>query len=133
MNMKDTILKMPAWKAAICVLLLMLGIGVIFETILVHTVFHLFDRVLLKMDAEKKDDIADLDSISQQEQQGFCEKYQHLLEEKSRLANRTLQEKEAPDVDLWFMQDHENQINNAIKQHHLNLALCKKKLKSKSV
>ncbi len=64
MSMKDTILAMPAWKAVVCTILLILCIGVVTETILVHTVFHFFDRVIFKMESEQKQDIDDLNSIA---------------------------------------------------------------------
>jgi hypothetical protein len=130
--MRETILKMPVWKAAICVFILMFGTGVVFEVILVHTIFHFFDRILFKMEVQKQEDIDDMDDIAKSEQRDYCEKYQLLLEEKARLAKRTSEEKESPDMDYWFMQDHERQIQFAIAHHQLNLTRCLKTLNQKA-
>ncbi len=129
MNIKKNILKMPAWKAFICLILIMFGLGVVLEEILSHTVFHVFDRMILKMENEKIADSNDMDDISKSEQQENCKKYQWLLEEKADLRKRETQGQKASDIDYWSMQLHEKDINFAIEHHQLNLAQCEKSLK----
>lgn len=132
MNIKENILKTPAWKAFVCLILIMFSLGVVLEEILSHTVFHVFDRMILKMENEKIADLNDMDDISKSEQQENCKKYQWLLEEKASLQKRPPRDKNQPDVDYWFMQDHERAINFAIEHHQLNLDQCKKSLKGQT-
>lgn len=129
MNMREKILKMPVWKALICLILIMFSLGIVFEEILSHTVFHVFDRMILKMENEKNADLDDMDDIGKSEQQENCKKYQWLLEEKADLRKREMEGQRASDMDYWTMQLHEYDINFSIEHHRLNLAQCKKSLK----
>ncbi len=129
MNIKENVLKMPAWKALICLILIIFSMGIAFEEILSHTVFHVLDRMILKMENEKNDDLKDMDDISKSEQQENCKKYQWLLEEKAELQKQAIQGHRAADMDYWTMQLHEEDINFAMEHHQLNLAQCMKSLK----
>lgn len=64
MSMKRKILNMPAWKAMLCVLFLLFSFGVMFEEVLAHTIFHMFDRVITSMEIQKIEDLADLNDTS---------------------------------------------------------------------
>ena len=132
MNIKENILKMPAWKAFVCLILIMFSLGIVLEEILSHTVFRVFDRMLLKMENEKTADLNDMDDISKSEQHENCKKYQWLLEEKTDLRRRAAKGQRAADMDYWSMQLHEKDINFAIEHHQLNLAQCKKSLKGQT-
>lgn len=128
-NLKESILNMPTWKAGICILLIMFGMSAIFEIILSHTIFHVFDRMIVKFEKQNKEDIEDLDDIAKSEQIEYCDKYKWLQEEKAFL------EKSDPatpgySFDKNTIQIHEQDINFAIKQHHFNLRKCEEKLKS---
>jgi len=129
MNIKENILKMPAWKALICLILIIFSMGIAFEEILSHTVFRVLDRMILKMENEKTDDIKDMDDISKSEQQENCKKYQWLSEEKAELQKQANQGQRAADMDYWTMQLHEKDIDFAIEHHQLDLTQCKKLLK----
>ena len=91
-NLKETILKMPAWKAFVFILFIVFGMSVTFEVILSHTIFHVFDRALAKFESDKKADLVDLDDMDKSEQRDFCDKYKLLIEEKEDLAKRSSDE-----------------------------------------
>jgi len=128
-NLKEAILKMPAWKAFVFILFILFGMSVIFEVILSHTVFHVFDKALQKFESDKKEDLADLDDMDKSEQRDYCDKYKLLIEEKSNLAKRSSNEF-SYDFAFNAMQSHEEDINFAIKQNYFNLKKCEATLKS---
>ncbi|MHB1948317.1 MAG: hypothetical protein ACYCQI_09415 [Gammaproteobacteria bacterium] len=128
-NLKTAVLNMPAWKAGVCILLMIFGMSVIFEVILSHTVFYVFDRMLAKFEMENKQDLADLDDMDKSEQRDFCDKYKWLLEEKANLAKRSPSEF-SYDFAESTMRGHEQDINFAIQHHQFNLKKCEVALKS---
>jgi hypothetical protein len=130
MSMKENMLTMPIWKAAVCTLLLLFSFGVVIEEILAHTVFRFFDRMIVRMENDKKDDIADMDDMDKHEQADFCDKYKRLLDEKTDLAKRNPSEF-SYDFAYNTMKEHERDIKFAIHQHYLNLALCQKTITRK--
>lgn len=131
MSVKEKILNMPAWKAGACILLLMLGVGMLFETIMVHTVFRIFDRAITKMKSHRDDFIAELKAKDEREQRAYCVKYQSLLEERTRLSERSPKE-----FSYDFAKDtldiHEREISSAIENHRFDLAFCEKTIKEKA-
>lgn len=129
MNLKESILNMPAWKAGVCVLLIILGISAVFEVILSHTVFHVFDRMIEKFDKEKNADVADMDDMEKSEQRDYCDQYKRMLEEKNNLAKRSPSEF-SYDFAKNTLHSHEKDIQFAIKQHYFNLKKCEATLKS---
>jgi hypothetical protein len=130
MRMKETILKMPAWKAAVVALLLMFSMGVVIEEIFIHTVFHVFDRMIIKMGKEQKEDIDDMDDMDKHQQAEYCNDYQMLLKEKADLAKRS-QNEFSYDFAYNLMKDHDRNIKFAITHHYLNLSRCQNTLKGK--
>ena len=131
MSIRENILKMPAWKALVCSILLMFSLGIVIEEILAHSVFQMFDRIILKMENDKTADLSDMDDIGKSEQQEYCKKYQWLIEEKAVLIKRISEEKKSPDMDYMTMQIHEKEINFAIEHHQFNLTKCMNTLKDK--
>lgn len=129
MNLKESILNMPAWRAGVCVLLIILGISAVFEVILSHTVFHVFDRMIEKFDKEKNADVADMDDVEKSEQRDYCDQYKRTLEEKDNLAKRNPSEF-SYDFAKNTLHSHEKDIQFAIKQHYFNLKKCEATLKS---
>jgi hypothetical protein len=127
MNMKEKVLKMPVWKAAVCVLVFLFAIGTIFETVLVHSVFHFFDRIIFKMEIQKKEDLTSLDDTAQHEQNGFCEKYKEIEMRKSFLGKRDA----SNSFDYKMLDDDEDQIKFGLQHHQFNLAKCQRFLKRK--
>ena len=130
MSMKESILKMPAWKAAVVALLLMFSIGIAVEEIFIHTVFHVFDRMIFKMEKEQKEDIDDMNDMDKHQQAEYCNDYKMLLKEKADLAKRS-QNEFSYDFAYNLMKDHDSNIKFAITHHYLNLARCQKTLKGK--
>jgi hypothetical protein len=129
MHIKNYFLTIPAWKAGVYVLFLVFGISVIFEIVLSHTIFHVFDRMIVKFEQQKKEDVEDLDDISKSEQIDYCHKYKWLKEEKEFLSKS---DPSTPGYD--FNKDtilsHEKDIQFAIKNHQFNLEKCEATLKS---
>ena len=132
-TIKETILNMPAWKAGICVLLIMFGMSLLFEVILSHTIFHVFDRAIVKFEQIDKEDKEDLDDIAKREQIEYCNKYKSLQKEKALYAKQQHEKRPYPnlpdvDFDKFVINDHEIELNMAIKQHNFNLRKCQEKL-----
>lgn len=130
MGIKENILKMPVWKAGLCVLLFMFGMSIVVETVLSHTVFHVFDRMIAKFEVENKEDMKDLDDMGISEQRDYCEKYRSLLEEKKNIATRSKSDF-SYDFAYNTMTGHESEIKSGIDHHQFNLAKCQKELKGK--
>lgn len=126
MSIKENILNMPAWKAFVCALLIIFTIGVVFEEILAHTVFHVIDRMIVKMEVDKQDDIDDLNDMNQR---SACDQYKELLRGKEKLAKRSASDISSPDYDLLDVKRLETYVSNDIKNHNLNLSKCQKWIK----
>lgn len=132
MNIKESLLKMPAWKAFACLILLMFGFGIVFEEIVAHTVFHVFDRMIFKMEKEKIDDLNDIDDIRKSEQEDNCNKYEWILEQKANFRKQELEGTPKSDIDYRFVEEDEREINFSIAHHQFNLEQCNKTLKSET-
>lgn len=69
MSIKDKALNLPVWKAAIIILLFMFGLVAIFEEILFHTIFKVFDSGIAMMQRQSDDDLADLEEMDHEDQE----------------------------------------------------------------
>ncbi len=126
-NLKVSILNMPAWKACICILFILFGLSVIFEVVLSHTIFHVFDRMIANFEKIDQGDKEDLDDIAKSEQAEYCDEYKRLQEEKEFEAK---QEAINPSdtFNRRFYIAHEDEINRAIQHHFFNLRKCQEEL-----
>jgi hypothetical protein len=131
MNIKEMLLKMPAWKAGILALLLMMGAGVVVEEIVIHTFLHVFNRVMNIMESDQKDDMDDIDEMDKSRQRSLCFDYSILVDEKAKFAAKNAKEIQASDFNYTTMLSHESDIQLAIQNHKFNLEECKKALREK--
>lgn len=124
MNLNENILRMPVWKAFVCILLIITGTSFLMEEILSHTVFHIFDKFIMKMEKDKYEDRNDLDEIDAFEQHRNCQTYQELL-----LKEKFLAEKSAPDAwDKNDVEEKRNEVKWAVKSEHFSIAKCEKEI-----
>jgi hypothetical protein len=133
MNIKNKMLKMPVWKAAICILIFGISFSILIEEILIHTVFHVFDRMIVRMENAKKDDVADMDDMDKAEQRDNCREYKELLDEKEQFVKSSPADNFDENFKADLIKEHQWKIDFAIKNHALNLELCKEAIKSKSL
>jgi hypothetical protein len=133
MNIKNKMLKMPVWKAAICILIFGISFSILIEEILIHTVFHVFDRMIVRMENAKKDDVADMDDMDKAEQRDNCREYKELLDEKEQFVKSSPTDNFDDNFNADLIKEHQWKIDFAIKNHALNLKLCKEAIKSKSL
>jgi hypothetical protein len=131
-NMKDKIMNMPAWKAFVFVLMIIFGIGVVAESLFIHTVFHFLQRGISTFAKIDKDDKADMDEMSKNEQVDKCFEYQEVLRTKAgeEANNKYHVSFLNNEYDHNFAINKEERLNIAIKSHLFNQAACQQKLES---
>lgn len=63
MKIKDKIQNLPAWKALLLLVFLVLFLGMLIETVLFHTVFGVINNMITRIEIENKGDVKDLEEM----------------------------------------------------------------------
>lgn len=132
MRIKEKILKMPVWKAAVSLLILIFCLFFIVEEILVHTVFHVINSMMVSFEKEDQDDIDDMNDWGSSRQVTYCNQYKALVNEKLNLEKWDKNDELYPSR-VSEMKNHQLDVDDSIKYFNFNVEKCKKSLKDKKL